>query len=124
MEIIYLNCLSVASGSFVYDIDLGGHEWQPTKEELMVLSAKMHKLAEEEIPFERLVVDVNLAQDMFSDNEHKKKQIPNIAKKSPSGTSVTLYRVKDHVDISGGPMVANTNFLGRRCTIASVRNFS
>ena len=26
----------VPSGSFVYDVDLGGHEWTPTKEELMV----------------------------------------------------------------------------------------
>lgn len=51
----------------------------------MVISAKIHKLAEEEIPFERLVVDISLAQDMFNDNEHKRKQIPNIAKKSPSG---------------------------------------
>ena len=33
---------------------------------------------------------------------------------------MTLYRIKDHVDISGGPMIANTNFLGRRCTIAAV----
>lgn len=110
---------NVPSGSFVYDVDLGGHEWTPTKEELMVISAKLHRLAEEEIPFERLLVDVNLAKEMFHDNEHKKKQIPNIAKNSPSGTSVTLYRVKDHVDISGGPMIANTNFLGRRCTIAA-----
>ena len=36
------------------------------------------------------------------------------------GTAVTLYRVKNHVDISSGPMVANSNFLGRRCTIAAV----
>ena len=40
-----------------------------------------------------------------------------------SGTSVTLYRVKNHVDISSGPMVANSNFLGRRCTIAAVSPF-
>ena len=39
------------------------------------------------------------------------------------GTSVTLYRVKNHVDISSGPMVANSNFLGRRCTIAAVSPF-
>ena len=42
-------------------------------------------MAEEEIPFERMLVDVNLAKEMFHDNEHKKKQIPNIAKNSPSG---------------------------------------
>ena len=83
--ILFCINITVASGSFVYDIDLGGHKWSPTKEELMVISAKIHKLAEEEIPFERLVVDISLAQDMFNDNEHKRKQIPNIAKKSPSG---------------------------------------
>ena len=40
------------------------------------------------------------------------------------GTAVTLYRVKNHVDISSGPMVANSNFLGRRCTIAAVSHFT
>ena len=40
------------------------------------------------------------------------------------GTAVTLYRVKNHVDISSGPMVANSNFLGRRCTIAAVSHFA
>ena len=86
----------------------------------MVISAKMHRLAEEELPFERLVVDELKAREIFSSNQHKLKQIPDIAKKSPSGTSVTLYRVKDHIDISSGPMMANTSFLGRRCTIAAV----
>jgi len=112
---------SVNSGSFVYDIDLGlRDDWRPSKEELMVLSARMHRIAEESHCFERLVVDRDLALDMFADSSHKKKQIPSIAKNSPSGTSVTVYRVNKHVDISSGPMVANTNFLGRRCTITSV----
>ena len=111
---------NVQSGSFVYDIDLGGHQWKPSKEELMVISAKMHRIAEQAFPFERLVVDTHKALEMFADNKHKLQQIPSIAKKSPSGSSVTLYRVNDHVDISTGPMIANTSFLGRRCTIASV----
>jgi len=110
---------NVNSGSFVYDIDLGSKDWSPSKEELMVISARMHRIAEESLPFERLVVDLELAKDMFSDSIHKKRQIPSIARNSYSGTSVTLYRVKNHVDISSGPMVANSNFLGRRCTIAA-----
>ena len=79
---------SVNSGSFVYDIDLGlgSREWTPTKEELMVISARMHRIAEESLPLERLVVDLALAKEMFSDSIHKKKQIPSIAKNSPSGT--------------------------------------
>ena len=36
------------------------------------------------------------------------------------GKTVTLYRLGDHVDISRGPMVGDSSFMGRRCTIASV----
>lgn len=110
---------NVSTGSFIYDVDLNMNEWLPTKEELMVISAAMHRLSERGLPFERLVVDAKLAAEMFSDNRYKAKQIPSIAAKSKSGNSVTLYRVGDHVDISGGPMVGDTSFLGRRCTIAS-----
>jgi len=35
---------SVASGSFIYDVDLKMSDWVPTKEEMMVLSAAMHRL--------------------------------------------------------------------------------
>lgn len=109
---------NVASGSFVHDVDLKiGDDWTPTKEELMVLSATMHRIAEKNLPFERLVVDASLAKEMFAENRFKAKQIPSIAEKSKSGNSVTLYRVGDHVDISGGPMIGNSNFLGRRCSI-------
>jgi len=111
---------SVSSGSFVYDVDLDSmKDWAPSKQELMVISAAMHRLAEKALPFERLEVDANLAKEMFVDNKYKLDQIPNIAKKSEKGSSVTLYRVGDHVDISGGPMVGNTSFLGRRCTVAA-----
>ncbi len=110
----------VASGSFIYDIDLGSIDWSPSREELMAISARMHRISQAALPFERLVVDVQLALEMFEDNVHKKKQLPNIAKND----KVTLYRVNNHVDISAGPMMANTSFLGRRCTIAAAHKIS
>ena len=110
---------NVASGSFVYDVELSMTDWSPTKEELMAISAAMHRLSEKQLPFERLVVDASLASEMFSENQYKLSQIPDIATKSKSGHSVTLYKVGNHVDISGGPMIGDTSFLGRRCTIAA-----
>jgi len=111
---------NVSSGSFVHDVDLKlGHDWSPSREEMMVFSAFMHRMAEKALKFERLVVDANLALSMFSENQYKTRQIPSIAASSGSGKTVTLYRVGDHVDISGGPMVGDTSFLGRRCTIAA-----
>jgi len=110
---------NVASGSFVTDVDLGlGHSWDPTREELMVFSAQMHRLAERNLPFQRLSVDASLALEMFSDNPLKHSQIPSIAGAGGRGENkVTLYKVGDHVDMSGGPMVGDTTFLGRRCTV-------
>nr|ACO11499.1 Mitochondrial 39S ribosomal protein L39 [Caligus rogercresseyi] len=108
---------NVQSGSFVYDVDLKFCDWTPSKEELMSFSAYMHRLAERELPFERLVVDASVALRIFEDNQYKTKQIPSIAANSKSGNSVTLYRLGEHVDISGGPMVGNSSFLGRRCSI-------
>lgn len=32
---------------------------------------------------------------------------------------IVLYRIGDHIDISRGPMVGNTSFLGR-CTVSAV----
>jgi len=109
---------NVSSGSFLYDVDLKSEGWLPSKQELMVLSAAMHRMAEKALPMERLVVDASLAQEMFADNRFKLAQIPSIAAKSKKDR-VTLYRMGEHVDISGGPMVANSSFVGRRCTVAA-----
>ena len=109
---------NVASGSFVADIDLGlGHDWDPTREEMMTFSAQMHRMSEKKLPFERLSVDASLALEIFEENPYKVSQIPSIAGSSGDGHSVTVYRLGDHVDMSAGPMVGDTSFLGRRCTI-------
>lgn len=67
----------------------------------------------ESLKFERLEVDASLALKLFADNRFKREQIPRIAAISPTGNTLTLYRVGDHIDISRGPMIANTNFVGR-----------
>jgi len=109
---------NVSSGSFVADVDLGlGHDWDPNREEMMTFSAQMHRLAEAKFPFERISVDASLALKIFEENQYKVSQIPSIAGSSSDGHSVTLYRLGDHVDMSAGPMVGDTSFLGRRCTI-------
>ena len=54
-----IQIVPVSSGSFVHDVSIsfpGGEEWIPTKEELVVMGAAMHKLAEKAVPIERLDV--------------------------------------------------------------------
>uniref|UniRef100_A0A8D8RGI0 Large ribosomal subunit protein mL39 n=1 Tax=Cacopsylla melanoneura TaxID=428564 RepID=A0A8D8RGI0_9HEMI len=108
---------NVKSGSFIYDVELSLPDWNPTPAELRVLSAEMVKLAYEELPFERLSIGQDLAEELFQHNRHKLEQIPSIVQQSLDG-KVIVYRIKDHIDISRGPMMSNTNHLGR-CTIAS-----
>jgi len=86
---------------------------------MRVFSAEMIKLSHAKLPFERLEVDTELALEMFADNKYKKEQIPQISKASPTGNSLVLYRIGDFVDISRGPMMSNTDLLGK-CTITSL----
>ncbi|XP_046684684.1 39S ribosomal protein L39, mitochondrial-like [Homalodisca vitripennis] len=103
---------NVKSGSFVYDVQLSLGNWVPTKNELLILSAEFVKICRHHLPFHRLDVDPELAEEIFSYNPFKSSQIPDIASNSP-GNKITLYRVGDHLDISRGPMINNTKLLGR-----------
>jgi len=40
-------------------------------------------------------------------------QIPQIAAQSSNGSTVTVYRLGDHVDITRGPLISTTHQLGR-----------
>uniref|UniRef100_A0A194ANW7 TGS domain-containing protein n=1 Tax=Pinctada fucata TaxID=50426 RepID=A0A194ANW7_PINFU len=104
---------SIESGSFVHDVHINTpFPWNPTSIELQILGKIITKLAMQDAKFERLEVDASVAQEMFSDNQYKADQIPQIASKSMSGNKVTLYRVDNHIDISVGPMIASSAHIG------------
>ncbi|KAK3886822.1 hypothetical protein Pcinc_009047 [Petrolisthes cinctipes] len=109
---------NVRTGSFVYDVDLKIPTWTPTKEELRTLSGEMVKLAMAGHRFQRLEVDASLALKMFEDNHYKTLQIPHIAAQSSTGNTVVLYQIGNFLEISRGPMIANTNFLGKVSVMA------
>lgn len=104
---------NVASGSFVYDMDFKIPDWSPSQAELNCLSRIGAKLQADDLMFERLDVDASVAQRMFEHNRFKTVQIPQIASQSSSGSTVTVYRLGDHVDITRGPLISTTQQLGR-----------
>lgn len=108
---------NIKTGSFVHDFVMKHPNWEPTKPELRALSAGMIKLSAKALPIERLEVNSDLAFEMFKDNPHKKDQLPSIS--NQNNGKIIVYRAGDHIDISRGPMVGATNFLGK-CTISAV----
>ncbi|CAK1590685.1 unnamed protein product [Parnassius mnemosyne] len=101
----------IRSGSFIYDVDLPTlPDWKPTPQEMHTLSAEYVKLTRQNDLIERLEVGQELALEMFVDNEHKTKQIPDIAR---TNGKVTLYKVGKHVDISKGPMISSSGQIGK-----------
>jgi threonyl-tRNA synthetase len=84
-----------------------------TQDEMRALSMVGTSLAKEESVFERLEVDEKLALDMFKGNEYKCNQIPAIAKSSMTGSKVTLYRFRDYVNMTSGPLVASSLFISQ-----------
>lgn len=110
---------NIKSGSFVHDVVLNTADWLPTKSELRAISAEMCKLAAQAHKIERLEVHSDLAMEMFKDSRFKHEQLPNIAHQNQG--RVVIYRLGNHVDISRGPMVGSTSFLGK-CTISAAHN--
>nr|CAG4645684.1 EOG090X0A3R [Lynceus sp. MCZ IZ 141354] len=108
---------NLKTGSFVYDIELGLQDWNPNGEETRQLSAAVIKMCLNNLKIQRLEIDAKIASHMFAHNSHKSEQIPSIAEQHAS--KITLYRVGDFIDISRGPMISNTSFLGR-CSITAV----
>uniref|UniRef100_A0A2C9K1E7 TGS domain-containing protein n=1 Tax=Biomphalaria glabrata TaxID=6526 RepID=A0A2C9K1E7_BIOGL len=104
---------NVSSGSFVYDADLKLGNWKPTEVELNCLSRIGLRLNFLDLKFQRLEIPLSVATQMFSDNRFKLAQLPHIASKSKSGTSVVVYRAGDHIDITSGPLIASTAQIGR-----------
>lgn len=95
----------------MYDVQLSLDDWKPTPSELKVLSIEMIKFCQQEYSIHCLDVDKDLALDIFKNNPHKTKQIPDIA--AHNNDKVTIFKAGMHVDISRGPMIPNTNHMGR-----------
>lgn len=108
----------VKSGSFVHEIALNEPCWEPSNSDLHTLGVALHKIAAQDVKIERLEVPLELALDIFEKNPFKLEQLPGIAAKT-SDRTVSLYRVDDHIDISVGPMMASTRFIGMSKIVAS-----
>ncbi|XP_030751079.1 39S ribosomal protein L39, mitochondrial [Sitophilus oryzae] len=102
---------NVKSGSFVYDIQIGLDKWEPKNSELKVLSLEFIKFCQKQYPIECLNVDKKIALEIFKNNPHKSQQIPDIA--AHNSDKITLFKAGPHIDISRGPMLPNTNHIGR-----------
>lgn len=107
----------INSGSFVHDIFLNVSKWEPTPAEMRALSAEFIKLVRKEFEFERLDVSEEFACRLFEDNPLKLEQIPSVAK--DNNGIVTLYKIGNYIDISKGPLIANTHAIGR-VTVAAM----
>lgn len=81
----------------------------------------MIKLAAKDLKFERLEVNSELAMDMFKDSRYKSEQLPSISQQNQG--RVVVYRMGTHIDISRGPMVASSRFVGK-CTVAAAHKLA
>jgi len=101
------------SGSFIYDVQLPTLDnWEPRETELLTLTKAFWNLTRRRLAFERVVVPVSLAKEIFKDNELKSKQLDLIEKRNAEA-NLTLYRVDKFIDFSVGPMIPHTAMIGK-----------
>lgn len=96
------------TGSFVYDVKIPSLiNWKPTQDELYALNTLIRRIRDQNLRFEKLLVSKELAGKIFENNSYKSEQITRYP-----GEDITLYRLGDHIDMSVGPMIPDTSFIG------------
>lgn len=114
---------NIKSGSFVYDIALNlSEKWEPVEQELRAFTKVIWDIKSAALPFERLQVNRDVARQLFANNPFKLAQVDSIAANESSPGRVTVYRCGGLLDISVGPMISNTNQIGR-ISLAAVHPF-
>ncbi|XP_038065132.1 39S ribosomal protein L39, mitochondrial-like isoform X2 [Patiria miniata] len=98
--------IPITTGCFAYDVNLP-FKWQPTREELICLNRQAFMMADRKVNFERLEVSREVANRIFEDNAYKKHQVEHT-----EADRVVLFRLGDFVDITDGPLITNTGFMG------------
>ncbi|PIK54625.1 putative 39S ribosomal protein L39, mitochondrial isoform X2 [Apostichopus japonicus] len=86
-------------GCFAYDVNLS-IQWEPTRQELTSLKRMAYKMCHKKIPFERLEVRREVAEEIFANNVYKLHHLKHV-----DSERVTLFRLGDFIDVSDGPMV-------------------
>uniref|UniRef100_W5MXL4 Large ribosomal subunit protein mL39 n=1 Tax=Lepisosteus oculatus TaxID=7918 RepID=W5MXL4_LEPOC len=101
--------LPVISGAFCCDVVLDSRldSWTPSEEDLRSFGCDAQRLIQQDLPWEPLEVQPAVAMEIFTHSRTKREEVEQRTAESPTGT-VTLYRCGDHVDVSGGPLVART----------------
>lgn len=87
--------------------------WIPSAQELRSLTALFWKLKENKSKFERLEVSLDLAKEIFQDNNFKYQQLESIASNLEVNQKLSLYRYDHHIDCSIGPMIPDPSCIGR-----------
>ncbi|HKJ92579.1 MAG TPA: aminoacyl--tRNA ligase-related protein, partial [Longimicrobiales bacterium] len=89
---------------FYYDFDV---DTPFTPEEVERIEAAMHEVADEDLPFERRVVDVEEARELFKDDPLKLERLEEFG----SDEVITVYRDGSFLDLCRGPHVPSTGLV-------------
>lgn len=112
---------NIKSGSFLYDVAMNlSDKWEPTEQELRSFTKILWNIKNANLPFERLDVTEEIAHQLFKTNPFKVSQIKSMGENNDG--KITVYRCGGLLDMSVGPMISNTNQIGR-ITLASVHPF-
>ncbi|KAJ6217485.1 hypothetical protein RDWZM_008642 [Blomia tropicalis] len=92
-------------GSFICDAKISNLvDWKASPEELRTLTSLLWDETNKSTQFERLEVNREIANQLFSDNSSRLTYIESIKE-----DRFVVYRLGDYIELCNEPMIANTN---------------
>ena len=95
----------IIENGFYYDLDFSGVEHSPTEEKLPKLENFIRELIKQDIKFEKELITVEKAKEIFKDQPFKLELIDELEKASEK---ISIYKSGNFTDLCAGPHIEST----------------
>ncbi|KAH9426882.1 54S ribosomal protein L39, mitochondrial [Dermatophagoides pteronyssinus] len=102
----------LTGGSFICDVEVENlTDWKPTSQEIQSITSLLWDETVKAHRYERIQVSAEVASKLFADNFHRLSELEKLTEQD-ANRQFTIYRCGQYIELSDGPMIADTSQIG------------
>nr|XP_027199386.1 39S ribosomal protein L39, mitochondrial-like [Dermatophagoides pteronyssinus] len=112
VHIISKPVADLTGGSFICDVEVENlTDWKPTSQEIQSITSLLWDETVKAHRYERIQVSAEVASKLFADNFHRLSELEKLTEQD-ANRQFTIYRCGQYIELSDGPMIADTSQIG------------
>ncbi|KAH7641801.1 54S ribosomal protein L39, mitochondrial [Dermatophagoides farinae] len=112
VQIISKPMADMSGGSFFCDVEVENlSDWKPTTQEIQSITSLLWDETIKAHRYERIQVSAEMTAKLFANNLHRLSELEESTKQD-ANRQFTIYRCGQHIELSDGPLIADTSQIG------------